>query len=152
MAVIGFTSKLELDPGTGSFAVIDEMTMITIPAMEVTSVETSYLGISASAPYKQFTPGLIDPGVLAFECNYKKDTYNTLNGVRGKLKATTAIPPTGSDVKWKVTCPDEDGAGSSTAQTFTWNGFLTKLEVNVEVEGVMKIKGEVKLSGACTVA
>lgn len=152
MGIIGFTSKLEYDSGGGTFTAVSETTTITIPAMEVTSVETSHLGISASAPYKTFTPGLIDAGVLAFECNYSSTVYSALHGLRGKLKATTIIPPTGGDVRWRVTAPDEDGSGSGTAQTFTWNGFLTKCEVNVGVEDVMKIKGEVKLSGAPTIA
>lgn len=149
MAVIGFTSKLELDPGTGTFATVSETTMITVPAQEVTTVETSYLGMSN--PVKTFTPALTDPGVMAFECNYQKDTYNTLNGVRGKLKVNGPIPPTGNPIQWKITAPDEDG-GSASNQTFTFNGILTKLEVNIEVEGLMKIKGEVKVSGPITVA
>lgn len=150
MAVIGFTSKLELDPGTSTYGLISDTTMITIPSQEVSTVETSWLGMSDTN--RTYTPGLTDPGVLSFECNYSKSGYTALNTVRGKLKITTAIPPTGNPVMWKITAPDEDGAGVATPQSFTFNGILTKLEVNIETEGLMKIKGEVKVSGAITVA
>lgn len=150
MAVIGFTSKLELDPGTATFGLISDTTMISIPAQEVSTVETSWLGMSDTN--RTYTPGLTDPGVMSFECNYTKTGYSALNAVRGKLKVTTAIPPTGNAINWKITCPDEDGAGVNTAQSFTFNGILTKLEVSIETEGLMKIKGEVKVSGPVTVA
>lgn len=151
MATIGFTAKLELDNGGGTFAIIDEATMITVPAQETTTVETTHLNLST--PMKTFTPGLTDPGVLSFEANYTKASYNQLNAVRGKLKdGANPIPPTGDDIKWRITAPDEDGAGAGTAQTFTFAGILTKLELGFETEAVVKIKGEVKVSGAITIA
>lgn len=151
MAVIGFTAKLELNDGaSNAFVVVDETTMITLPAQDVTTVETTYLGLST--PYKTYTPGLTDSGTLSFECNYTKATYTRLQAVRGKLKHTTIIPPSGTNVEWKVTAPDEDAGGVGTAQSFTMNGILTKLDLSMEVEGVMRIKGEVKVSGAITVA
>jgi hypothetical protein len=151
MAVIGFTAKLELYDGTSNaYEVVDETTMITLPAQDVTTGETTYLGLAT--PYKTYTPGLTDSGTLSFECNYTKATYNRLQAVRGKLKHTTVIPPSGTDVNWKVTAPDEDAGGAGTAQTFTMNGILTKLDLGIEIEGVMKIKGEVTISGAITVA
>jgi len=151
MATIGFTAKLELNDGaSNAYDVVAETTMITLPAQDVTTVETTYLGLST--PHKTFTPGLTDSGVLSFECNFTEATYNRLQAVRGKLKHTTIIPPSGTDVNWKVTAPDEDAGGAGTAMTFTMNGILTKLEVSMEVEAVMKIKGEIKISGAITVA
>jgi hypothetical protein len=149
MAIIGFTAKLELDPGTGSYATIDECTMITLPAFETTSIETSHLNLIT--PDRTYTPGLTDNGTLSFECNYSKATYNTLHSIKGKLKVTSQIPPTGNNINWRITSPDEDGAGAGTAQTFTFNGFLTKLETAFETEAVVKIKGEVKVNGAITV-
>lgn len=151
MAVIGFTAKLELNDGaSNAFVVVDEATTITLPAQDVTTVETTYLGLPT--PHKTYTPGLTDSGTLGFECNYAATTYNRLQAVRGYLKYTTQIPPSGTAVQWKVTAPDEDAGGAGTAQTFTMNGILTKLDVSFEVEGVVKIKGEVKVSGAITVA
>jgi hypothetical protein len=149
MAIIGFTAKLELDPGTASYTEISETTLISLPAFETATVETSYLGMST--PDRTYTPGLTDNGTLSFECNYSKATFNTLAGVKGKLKITTQIPPTGNNINWRITSPDEDGAGAGTAQTFTFNGILTKLETSFETEAVVKIKGEVKISGAITV-
>jgi len=151
MAVIGFTAKLELNDGSSNaYAVIDELTMITLPAQDVTTVETTHLGLST--PFKTFTPGLTDSGVLSFECNFTEDNYARLQAVRGKLKHSSSIPPSGTDVNWKVTAPDEDAGGAETAMTFVMNGILTKLDVSMEIESVMKIKGEVKISGAITVA
>jgi len=151
LATIGFTAKLELNDGSSNaYAVVDETTMITLPAQDVTTVETTYLGLTT--PCKTFTPGLTDSGTLSFECNYTEATYSRLQAVRGKLKHTTIIPPSGTDVNWKVTAPDEDAGGAGTALTFIMNGILTKLDLSIEVEAVMKIKGEVKISGAITVA
>lgn len=151
MGIIGFTAKLEVNDGSSNaYAVIDQATTITLPSQDTTSVETTYLGLST--PHKTFTPGLTDAGTLSFECNYTSATYARLQGLLGKLKHDSRIPPTGTDVNWKITAPDEDGSGSGGAQTFTMNGFLSKLDLSMEVEAVMKIKGEVKISGAITVA
>jgi hypothetical protein len=151
MAVIGFTAALSVNDGSSNAQQeIDQVTMITLPSQDTAVVEASYLGMTD--PYKEFLPGLTDSGVLGFECNYSKATYNRLVALVGKQKHTTRIPASGTNVEWEITAPDEDAGGAGTAQTFTFNGILTKLEVNVEVEAVMKIKAEVKVNGKITVA
>lgn len=148
--IIGFTSKLELDPGTGTFELVIGTTTVTSPAREVSMLETSWLGMADR--YRTYTPGLIDPGNVSFEANYSKETYMQLDAVYGLTKIGGAIPPTGADIRWKVTFPDEDGVGTGTGQTFTFNGSLEKLTADAEIEAVMKIKGEIKISGAVAIA
>ena len=146
MAIIGFSAALAIDPGTATFTNLPELVMVSLPAFETTTVETSHLGLSNT--YKTFTPGLTDGGVMTFECNYSKAAYTQLQTVLGKLKITTAIPPSGNDIRYRVTLPDEDAGGAGTAQVFT----LTKMECSAEVESIMKIKGEVKVNSNITVA
>jgi len=150
MAFIGFSAKLELDPGTATYALISDATTITLPSQETASIETSHLNMANTM--RTFTPGLTDPGVLSFECDYSKATYNTLVAVKGLLKIGGQIPPTGNNINWRISSPDEDGAAAGNPQTFTFNGFLTKLETSFEMESVIKIKGEVKVSGLVTIA
>lgn len=151
MAVIGFTGSLSVNDGASNAqAVIDQTTMITLPSQDTATVEASYLGMTD--PYKEFLPGLTDSGVLGFECNYTSATYTRLAALLGKKGHTTRIPSSGTAVTWKVTAPDEDAGGAGTAQSFTFGGILTKIEMSMEVEAVMKIKAEVKVNGKITVA
>ena len=147
---IGFTASLSVNDGSSNAQqAIPNVKMITLPTLDTAMIETTTLG--SATPDKTFTPGLTDSGNLSFECLYTADTYSRLATLVGKLKHSTRIPPTGTDVTWLVTAPDEDGAGAGAAQTFTFNGCLTKIETSMEIEAVMMIKGEVKVSGNVTV-
>lgn len=149
--IIGFGATLDVNDGaSNAYEDIPEVTMITLPDLSTTSVETTYLGLSE--PYKTFTPGLTDAGVLTFDCNWSSATYARMFALLGKLKHSTRIPPTGTDVNWRITSPDEDASGSGGAQTYTFNGFLTKIGQPIEIEGVMKMSCEVKISGEITIA
>lgn len=137
-------AKVQYGYGTAATDVA-EVTMISGPSPEFGEAETTHLGLTD--PWKTFVPTLGDGGSLSFECNYKAATVTALNGILGKYDNGTA------KMKWKITAPDEDGAGSGTAQTFTFEGFLKKAEYgNFEPEAVAKIKGEVKIIGMITVA
>lgn len=151
MAIIGFTAALSVNDGAAqAYVAIDDVTMITLPSSDTATVETTSLG-TASA-FRTYTGALTDSGNLTFECHYSKATYTRLSALVGFLKYTTRIPPSGADVTWKVTAPDEDAGGSGTAQTFTMKGILVKLETSFETESLVKIKGEVKISGGITIA
>jgi hypothetical protein len=150
MAIIGFTTKLELDAGVGTFTEITEVNMISLPAVETSTVETTFMGQSTT--WRDYTPGLTDAGVLGFETNFSTATYNTLFAVKGKKKATTIIPSTGQDIRYRVTSPDENGGTANGASSFTFNGILTKLDTSFDIEGKVVIKGEVKVCGAITIA
>ena len=151
MASIGFTCTLSVNDGAANAqAVVNEVTMITFPARETTTVDVSYLGMAS--PDKIFVGGLTDNGVCDFECNYTAVEYTRLIALLGKVKHTSRIPAVGTAVTWKITAPDEDGSGGTAAQTLTFNGILTKLDMSVEAEAPMKIKGSIKVSGAITMA
>lgn len=149
-AIIGYSTKLELDAGVGTFTEIPEVNMITLPSVESSVVETTH--INQSTTWKDYTPGLTDGGSLSFECNFSTATYATLFGVKGRKKITTVIPPTGNDIKWQITSPDENGATALGSTKFTFNGILTKLDTSFEIEGKVVIKAEIKVCGAITVA
>ncbi|MBX9677424.1 MAG: hypothetical protein K2X38_01585 [Gemmataceae bacterium] len=147
MATIGYTAKLQVKKGTAFEDVSPEVVTIQLPAIEVSSVESTHLNVTDG--FKTYLPGLKNSGVLSFEANYTKDAYTLLDGIRGKLKEGT------TEIEWKITAPDEDaGATPSTftPQTFQFKGFVMKTEVGFEPEGVSKIKCEVQVVGKVTVA
>ena len=148
MAVIGFTAKLELDPGTTTYATVAETTSISFPSRDTTVHDASYLGQSGT--YRLIAPGLSDGGTVDFECLYKKATMVTLNGVYGRLQITTVIPPSGGGIMWEITAPDEDAGGVGTAQTVTFAGILVKCDTSMDNDNVMKIKGSIKVHGEPT--
>ncbi len=131
MATIGFTAKLEA--GTGSseaLEIVSETAMIGVPPLEVGNVENVHLNLVNGV--KEHIPGLVNNGVMPFECNYDSAIYT-------KLAATkrTVIP-------WKISSPTGEG------QTFSFSGFLTKLDTSFEPETLAKMKGEVQPAGAVT--
>jgi hypothetical protein len=139
MAVIGLTSKVEIDTnGSGSWSTISEATMINVPSYEVSVVDASHLAVSSAN--KLFIPGMKDAGVLSFECNYTKATLQLLNTHRGIMR------------NWRVTFVDDDGTGPNTQLVMTFEGFITKTETALEMENVVRIKTDVKVSGGVTLA
>lgn len=147
MATIGYTAKLQVKKASDFEDVSPEVVTITVPAIEVSSVESTHLNVTDG--FKTYVPGLKNAGVLSFEANYTKDAYVLLDGIRGKLKEGT------TDIEWKITAPDEDGGATPsmfTPQTFTFKGFVMKTELAFEPEGVAKIKAEVQVVGKVTVA
>lgn len=150
--IIGFGAKLEVNSGTSqAFVAVDSVKMVSIPAGDVAAIDATHMGLTT--PYKVKTAGLIDPGKMTFESIYSKASYNQLIALLGKGGyGTPSIPATAPFVQWRVSSPDEDGSGAGTAQTFTFAGFLDKLETHAETEALMVIKGEVTISGPITVA
>lgn len=144
MATIGYTAKLQVKT-SGSFVdVSPEVVTIQVPAVEVSSVESTHLNVTDG--FKTYVPGLKNSGTLSFEANYTKEAYTLLDGIRGKLKEGSV------EIEWKITAPDEDGAGAFTPQTFQFKGYVMKTELGFEPEGVSKIKCEVQVVGKVTVA
>jgi hypothetical protein len=145
MATIGYTAKLAVKT-TGSFVdVSPEVVTISVPAVEVSSVESTHLNVTDG--FKTYVPGLKNAGTLSFEANYTKDAYTTLDNIRGLLKSGS------NDIEWRITAPDEDGAGAFTPQTFIFKGFVMKTEgPTFEPEGLAKLKCEVQITGKVTVA
>lgn len=147
MPAIGFLAKLSLDDGAGTFTEISECTLIQLPTVETAVVEVTYL--NQTDAFRKFQPGLSDSGTMLFECHYTPTAYNVLQGVNGFLKdGADQTLPTGNDIRWKVESPT-----IGTSQVFTMKGILNKLEVTgFDTESVIKIKGEVKVTGEITIA
>lgn len=149
--MIGFTSKLSVNDGTSNAdTVLAEVVNITWPSLDTEAIENTHMGLTD--PFKTYTPGLTDAGTIQFECNYSSATYTRLYALLGKLKHDQRIPATGTAVTWKISAPDEDGSGSGTAQSFSFNGMLSKLDMSADNNTNMVIKGEIKISGKPTIA
>jgi hypothetical protein len=141
MGIIGWTTKLEHStaPTPGAYTLVAETVSIQVPAVEVSSVEDTHLGVVNG--FRTYTPGLKDSGTISIEANYSKALMTALDGLTGLVKT------------WRVTAPDEDGAGSGTAQTFVFAGFVQKRDATeFKPDEVVKIKFDIKVTGAVTIA
>ena len=144
MAIIGYGTTLSLDPGTGTFAVRAGTTNISIPKSSVNMVDANDLNVASRIKVR--VPGLIDGGQFTFELFYTRAVMDLLKSVEGKNLVGTA------KVKWRITLPDDDGAGADVAQTFTVEGTLMSVEYDAKVEEILIIKCEVQTSGVVTIA
>lgn len=139
--IIGFTTTWGVNDGASSAQQVFAMPItVSIPFGEVGVVDAAHMAMTDRFRIK--IPGLIDGGKLTGEMIYNKADYNRLVTLRGS--GTTA----GTVKNWQVVVPT-DGVATLTA---TVPGFLTKCELSVENETLLKIKVEVEVSGAITVA
>jgi hypothetical protein len=139
--IIGWSTKLEHStaPTPGTYVQVAETVTIQIPAVEVTSVEDTHLGVTDR--FRTYVPGLRDSGTISVEANYNKATITALDGLTGTLRT------------WRITAPDEDGAGPDTAPTFTFQGFISKRDATeMKPDEIAKIKFEIKVTGKVTIA
>lgn len=139
--IIGWTTKLEhtTAPTPGSYTLVAETVSIQIPPVEVSAVEDTHLAVPNR--FRTYVPGLFDSGTVSVEANYSKATINALSGLTGVVRT------------WRITPPDEDGAGPETAPVFTFQGFISKREpIEVKPDEVVKVKFDIKLTGGLTIA
>lgn len=140
MGFIGWSTTLGYSgvPATTYTAVADTV-MIQIPGTEVSEVEDTHLGVSNGI--RSFTMGLKDLGRIKVECNWSKAGLVVIDGLMGINKT------------WKVTAPDEDGAGAGTPQTATFTGFIAKRDpAEFQPNEIVKVSFEIRLTGAVTFA
>ena len=116
-AVISKGIKLAYKEGEGAFQDLADLQEIPELGGDTESIEITTLDSEAH----EYTEGILNYGDnLAFKFLYKKDQFNTLQGLKGKV------------VDWKVTLPDAtaftfkgkgsvklDGAGVNAALTYT---------------------------------
>lgn len=144
MAIIGIGATIKWGWATPTNAISD-VTSVMAPAAEFSEAETTNLSVTDS--FKTFIPTLADGGNVSFECNYSKAQVAALYAILGKFDNGTA------KMTWEIGAPDEDGAGAGTAQKFTFQGFLKKLEpATFTPEGVAKLKGDIRVVGAITLS
>lgn len=140
MGYIGWTTKLEHStvPAT-TYTQISDTVTIQIPGAEVSEVEDTHLGVANGI--RSYTMGLKDVGRVKAECNWSKATLVAIDGLVGVNRT------------WRVTAPDEDGAGAGTAQTATFTGFIAKREpTEFQPNEIAKTSFEIRLTGAVTFA
>lgn len=129
MATIGLGSKVQVDDGaSNAFVDFDEVTNITVPMQELATVESTHLGISNRM--RTYVAGLIEPGLMSFEQNWSDAAYDRALDLRGVTK------------NYKVIFPD--------TSTAAFAGILQKAEIDVQVDQIIKIKNEVKVTGSVT--
>lgn len=139
--IIGWSTRLEFTthPTVGSYTQVAETVMIAVPGTEVTKVEDTHLGVTNMT--RTYVPGLRDKGTISCEVNYGKDTMVQLDGLVGSMR------------NWRITAPDEDGAGAGTAQIFTFAGFVSKIDpTEFKPDEIVKTKFEITVAGAVTLA
>lgn len=126
MAIIGVGAKLEYESGSG-WGEVQNCKSVNFPGFNVTSVETTHLGVSDYA--KTFLPGMVDANTITFSCEFTDANYTALQGlVRDVLG-------------WRVSSP------SGEAVVVTCDGFLTSLEVALAPDEEVMINGAIKMTG-----
>ena len=138
--IIGWTTKLEYSgvPAT-TYTAISETVMIQAPGQEVSKIETTHLGVVNGV--RTYSPGLKDPSSVSIETNYSKATRALVETLIGVAKT------------WKITAPDEDGAGVDTSPTHTFVGFISKVDpVDFKPDEIVKLKFDLQISGAVAIA
>jgi hypothetical protein len=134
--VIGFSASISVNDGASNAQqIFAEPVMIQVPFGDVSAIDVSYMGQSSRSRLK--IPGLIDMGNLSFEGIFKKADYLRLVALKAVLKT------------WILTAPDT-GETSPTGLTWTCSAFISKVEMSLEFDGLVKFKAEATLSGDIT--
>lgn len=133
---IGFGASLSVNDGASNaqqdFA---NPVMISAPFGDVSAVDTWNMAASSRNATK--IPGKADPGAASFEQLYSAADYNRLVALRATSKT------------WIVTAPTD---GTTNGQlTWTFDGFLSKCELSMETENLVKVKAEITISGDISV-
>lgn len=124
---IGVTATLEYELGSG-WAAINNVKSISFPGFNVGTVDTTHLGLSDYA--MTFDPGMVDAGVMTFECKYTDAQYEVLQGLIRDV------------VGWRI------GASEPEANAIICDGFITKLDVAfAPTNDEVNISGEIKFTG-----
>lgn len=133
--VIGFSASISVnDGGSGAQQAFAEPVMISVPFGDVSTIDTSHMAMASRNRTK--IAGLVDQGNISFEGIFKKSDYLRLVA----LKAATKT--------WVVTAPDTGETGGGL--TWTCSAILTKVEMSLETEGLVKFKAEAVVSGDIT--
>ena len=133
MAIIGVTAKLEYSTDEGTtYIQVPNCKSVSFPAMSVTSVETTHLGITDYA--KTYIPGMTDAGNVSFEAEFTSDTYTALSSI---LR---------TEDKWQISSP------SGESIVVSCDGFLMSMSTSMAGEEEVMISGEVKMTGKPEVA
>jgi hypothetical protein len=130
--VIGFQATISVnDGGAGAQQDFSEPVMIGVPFGDVSIIDIS--NMSMASRNRRKIAGLYDPGNISFEGLFSSSDYLRLVALKGQLKV------------WVITAPDT-GEGSGSVQ-WSCDAILTKCEMSMETEGLVKFKAEAAVSG-----
>jgi hypothetical protein len=132
---IGFSASISVNDGASNaqqgFA---EPVMIQVPFGDVSIVDAAHMAMSSRRRVK--IVGLTDPGELSFEGIFKKADYLRIVALQGVFKS------------WIITAPDTGESGGGL--TWTCTAAVTKCEMSMETEGLVKFKATAAVSGDIT--
>lgn len=120
---IGYGSSLKLEA-----VVVAEVYEINGPSIEGSDVEATHM--DSPSGYREYIPGLLDPGAVDITLNYTKAQCAALIAVFRQKK------------NWTITYPD--------ASTWTFTGYLNAFGPSDPVDDRMTIAVTIKLAGAPT--
>jgi len=133
--VIGFSAQISVNDGVSNAQqVFSDPVMIQVPFGDVSIVDASHMAMSSRNRLK--ITGLTDQGNLSWEAIFKKSDYLRLVALKGAAKT------------WIITAPDTGETGGGL--TWTCTAILTKCEMSMENEGLVKYKAEAAVSGDIT--
>jgi hypothetical protein len=129
---IGFQATLSVNDGSGaSQQAFTHLVTISVPFGDVSALDTWNMASSSRNATK--LPGKVDPGEASFEQFYNAADYNRLVALRAAMKT------------WNVTAPSDGTTGGTV--TWSFDGFLSKCELSMETENLIKVKGTITVSG-----
>lgn len=123
--------------GSQSWATVGFVTNVNGPQEAAQLLEVTNMQSTS----KEYIPGVPDGGEISFETNYASDhaTHNASTGVlyflRGRLPCQI-----------RLTQP-----GGSTTSRETYQGYITKADRTLPVDGVRKLSVTFKITGAIAV-
>jgi hypothetical protein len=133
-ATIGYGTTITMNT-----AAIDGCRKVTAPGLEVSKQEITHLG-SPNAT-REYIFGMNDIQPVTVEFNFTGTNYTTLYGAKRLYK------------DFVISVPDPLPTGTPTPTTFTFSGFITKLDApEATPEGVTMFTCEIQPRGEVTIA
>jgi len=132
---IGFGSDLGRSTDGSSYASVGNCQEITPPDSKASDKDISY--VQMAAPWRQFQPGMIDPGECTFKLIYEKTRYALLFA-DFSARATRY---------WRVAFPD---VLTTTGSTLNFQGYVNGLSEPMAIDDEVVVECKIKVSGQVT--
>lgn len=135
-ALIGLGSTLKIDNGSAVLTAVGEVIEIGLPNPQVEEVEATHF--ASPGRQREFIPGLIDNGEIAFRINW-------LPGNATDTLINSALTA-GTSRDMEVEIP----SGPATKQKFAFKGIVKGFEKSVPIDDRMTATVTVRVAGAVT--
>jgi len=126
LARVGRGTVIAYSADNVTFTPLAEVLDITGPEFDLAQIEVT--NQDSPAGFREFIPGIADPGTLSFDLNYIKTTMTSVANLRGVNRY------------WKVTFNDNS--------VWAGQGFINKHGQMTPHSEVMAIRVEIKCSGS----